>query len=54
VRLLQLGLSDRGVDIKADGIFGRTTQQLIKEYQSVHGLPVTGVADVALIAQLVA
>ena len=54
VRLLQLGLSDRGVDIKADGIFGRTTQQLIKEYQSAHGLPITGVAEVALIAQLVA
>lgn len=54
VRLLQLGLSDRGVEIKADGIFGQTSQQLIKEYQSAHGLPVTGVADVALIAQLVA
>lgn len=54
VRLLQLGLSDRGVDIKADGIFGRTSQQLIKEYQSTHGLPVTGAADVALIAQLIA
>ncbi len=54
VRLLQLGLSDRGVDIKADGIFGQTSLQLIKKYQSTHGLPVTGVADVALIAQLVA
>ena len=54
VRLLQLGLSDRDVDIKADGIFGRTSQQLIKEYQSAHGLPVTGVVEVALIAQLVA
>ena len=54
VRLLQLGLSDRGVDIKADGIFGQTSRQLIKEYQSTHGLPVTGVADVALSAQLVA
>ncbi|CAH1082222.1 chitosanase [Candidatus Nitrotoga sp. 1052] len=54
VRLLQLGLSDRGVDINADGIFGQTSQQLIKKYQSTHGLPMTGVADVALIAQLVA
>ncbi|BBJ23707.1 chitosanase [Candidatus Nitrotoga sp. AM1P] len=54
VRLLQLGLSDCGVDIKADGIFGQTSQQLIKEYQTTHGLPMTGVADVALIAQLVA
>ena len=54
VRLFQLGLSDRGVNIKADGIFGQTSQQLIKKYQSTHGLPVTGVADVAMIAQLVA
>lgn len=54
VRLVQLGLSDRGVDIKADGIFGRTSQRLIREYQSQAGLPVTGVADIPLIAQLVA
>lgn len=54
VRLLQLGLSDQGVNVKADGIFGQTSQQLVKEYQSVHGLPVTGVADVSLIARLVA
>lgn len=54
VRLVQLGLSDRGVSIKADGIFGQTSQRLIKEYQSRTGLPVTGVADIPLIAQLVA
>jgi chitosanase len=54
VRLLQLGLSDQGVNVKADGIFGQTSQQLIKQFQSAHGLPVTGVADVSLIARLVA
>jgi len=53
VRLLQLGLSDRGVDIKADGIFGQTSLRLIKEYQYTHNLPVTGVVDLALIARLV-
>jgi len=53
VRLVQLGLSDRGVDIKADGIFGRTSQRLIKDYQTGAGLPVTGVVDIPLIAQLV-
>lgn len=54
VRLVQLGLSDRGVGIKADGIFGQTSQRLIKEYQAQAGLPVTGVADIPMIAQLVA
>jgi len=52
VRLVQLGLSDRGADIKADGIFGQTSQRRIREYQSAQGLPATGVADLALIAQL--
>ena len=52
VRLVQLGLSDGGADIMADGIFGRTSVRRLKEYQSAHGLPDTDMADVALIAQL--
>jgi len=53
VRLLQLGLSEQGVDIKTDGIYGQTCLKRIKEYQTAHNIPVTGVADAALIAQLV-
>lgn len=53
VRLVQLGLSDQGADIKADGVFGQTSVKRIKEYQAAHGLPMTGIADVALIALLV-
>jgi len=53
VRLVQLALSDQGVDIKADGIFGQTSSRLIGEYQAAHGLPINGVADTALIARLV-
>lgn len=54
VRLVQLGLSERGIDIMADGIFGQTSVKLIREYQAGAGLPVTGVADIALIAGLCA
>lgn len=54
VRLVQLWLSNRGADIKADGIFGQTSVKRLAEYQSSKGLPATGVADPALIAQLVA
>ncbi len=54
VRLIQLGLSDLGVDVKADGILGQTTFRHLKEYQASRGLPATGVADAALIAQLLA
>lgn len=54
VRLLQLGLSERGVDIRADGIFGRTSMACVREYRAAHGLPATGAADVALIAELTA
>jgi chitosanase len=52
VRLLQLALSERGMDIKADGIFGQTSAQRVKEYQSHAGLPTTGIADIRLIADL--
>jgi chitosanase len=53
VRLLQLGLSDLGADIKADGVFGQASFGGVKDYQIQHGLPANGVADVALIAQVV-
>ncbi|HNX65520.1 MAG TPA: peptidoglycan-binding protein [Bacteroidales bacterium] len=52
VRLIQLGLSCLGIDIKADGIFGQTSARRIKEYQTKNRLPVTGVADVNLISAL--
>jgi chitosanase len=54
VRLVQLGLSAQGVDVKADGVFGRTSGDFIKQYQASKGLPVTGVVDTSLIATLIA
>lgn len=53
VRLLQLGLSQRGMDIRADGVFGQASFKSVKAFQTVHGLPATGVADIALISTLV-
>jgi chitosanase len=52
VRLVQLGLSDRGVSIVADGIFGTTSSARLREYQIANALPASGVADLALIAKL--
>lgn len=52
VRLVQLGLSDRGIAIRTDGVFGQVSQRCVNQYQAANGLPVTGVADIALIAQL--
>ncbi len=54
VRLVQLALSGHGIAIKADGIFGRTSANLLRNYQNSLGLPATGVADPALICQLIA
>lgn len=54
VRLVQLGLSARGASIKADGVFGQGSRDQVKAFQTSKGLPATGVADPALIAQLVA
>lgn len=53
VRLVQLALSDKGMGILADGVFGQTTKNRIAEFQVAQGQPATGVADVALIATLV-
>ncbi|CAG1018006.1 Chitosanase [Burkholderiaceae bacterium] len=53
VRLVQLGLSDRGMDIRADGVFGPGSSRTVKAFQVARGLPVTGVADIALISSLV-
>jgi chitosanase len=52
VRLLQLELSDRDIDIVADGVFGPTCMNCIKHYQAHNGLPVTGAVDAALIEHL--
>jgi chitosanase len=54
VRLLQLALSDRGVDIRADGVFGQGSLRQVKAWQQANGLPATGIADIALIASLTA
>jgi chitosanase len=54
VRLLQLGLSDLGCDIRADGVYGSTSAKWVRDLQRQQGLAETGVADPALIARLVA
>ena len=53
VRLVQLGLSDCGMDIRADGVYGPGSSRTVKAFQVARGLPVTGVADIALISSLV-
>lgn len=53
VRLLQLALSDRGLDIKADGVFGDASRRCLREYQIALALPPSGAADAALVATLV-
>jgi chitosanase len=52
VRLVQLALSDSGLDIRADGIYGQTSVKLMKVYQENNGLPVTGAVDISLISKL--
>jgi chitosanase len=54
VRLVQLGLSRRGVDIRADGIYGQGCARTVRDFQMAQGMPATGSADVALIATLLA
>jgi chitosanase len=48
VRLVQLALSERGVAVRADGVFGRASADRIADHQRSIGAPVTGVVDRAL------
>jgi chitosanase len=52
VRLVQLGLSDAGIEIKADGVFGSGSSTAVKQYQQNTGLRATGVADIELVKRL--
>lgn len=54
VRLVQLGLSDADLAVKADGVFGPGTSGAVKQFQLAQGLLPTGVADMALIGRLTA
>lgn len=54
VRRIQLALSERGADIRADGVFGRASATSISDFQRSEGLPATGVASCALVTQLAA
>lgn len=52
VRLMQLALSDAGLPVKADGVFGQASSEALKRHQADRGLPVTGAADAAQVAAL--
>lgn len=54
VRLLQLALSDAGHGVKADGIFGQSASEALRQFQQAQGLPASGVADAAQVATLAA
>lgn len=53
VRRVQLALSDRDVDIRADGIYGQTSMKIVRNFQAAQGLPATGSLDPATIVSLV-
>lgn len=52
VRLVQLALSERGLSIRADGVFGRVSAERVADHQRAIGAPVTGVVDPALALSL--
>jgi chitosanase len=52
VRLVQLALSERGADIRADGVFGRATAACVSEFQRGQGVFVTGAVEPGLAVQL--
>jgi chitosanase len=52
VRLMQLGLSAGGANIRADAVFGTATREALLALQASKGLPVTGAATAELVASL--
>ena len=54
VRLLQLGLSESGCKVVADGVFGQGSLQALAQYRTQPGLPAAAGADAGLVAKLAA
>jgi chitosanase len=54
VRLVQLALSERGADIRTDGVFGRSSANCVANLQRAIGLPITSVVNQALALTLAA
>ena len=52
VRLVQVALGERGASVRADGVFGRASANGVADLQRAKGMPVTGVADGALVLEL--
>jgi chitosanase len=52
VRLLQLALSDADIPVDADGIFGSGSATALKQFQAQKNQAQSGVADLALLAQV--
>jgi chitosanase len=52
VRQVQLGLSNRKLDVLADGLFGQTSFGVVKAWQLQQGRPATGILDAAQISEL--
>lgn len=49
---LQKTLNQNGANITEDGEFGSETQTAVKEYQKMHGMKATGIADAELLKRL--
>jgi hypothetical protein len=52
VKALQEALNKQGIAVKADGVFDDDTRTAIRQYQSLHHLPVTGEPDKATLDKL--
>jgi len=49
---LQVQLRELGYQLQADGLFGRETQAVVRQFQEDQGLPVTGVVGRATVERL--
>jgi chitosanase len=54
IRLVQLGLAERGIDVRADAIFGKGTRDAVEAFQMLENLPVTGTLDAATVVSVAA
>ncbi len=53
VKSLQAGLAKAGMEVTADGVFGKGTESAVKQFQMQHGLEATGIADENMLIKLV-
>ena len=52
VYILQKNLNEIGENLIEDGIFGKETNKMVKEFQTLHNLDINGIVDYKMMIEI--